>query len=256
MPVSHKYKCLFVHVPRTGGTSFRKMLNIDEEADGLEYLNTQGMLMVQNQQDHMPSHTVPRAVHKEHMCIKYMSQLNLINKDIFDNYYKFAFVRNPWDKVVSEYMNHFRIYCTDFEHYVGKVKVIVEYLNENFTFDLESPFYENYSRITFNALHNKDLHYPFKPWPGEEVIIDPHFFPQHLFTHDENGNLLVITVGIFEEFDSNAIDILEHLGVSYSHVVKVNSSNRSAYQNMHTEKTKDIIAGVYDTDIKMFGYEY
>ena len=72
MPVSHKYKCLFVHIPRTGGTSFRKMLNIDEEADGLEYLNTQGMLMVQNQQDHMPSHTVPRAVHKEHMCIKYM----------------------------------------------------------------------------------------------------------------------------------------------------------------------------------------
>ena len=59
MPLSHKYKCLFVHIPRTGGTSFRKMLNIDEETDGLEYLNTQGMLMVQNQQDNVPSHTVP-----------------------------------------------------------------------------------------------------------------------------------------------------------------------------------------------------
>ena len=185
-----------------------------------------------------------------------MSQLNLIDQDIFDNYYKFAFVRNPWDKAVSEYMNHYRVYCSDFEHYVSKIKVIVEYLNENFTFDLETPFYENYSRITFNALHNEDLDSPFKPWPGEEVIIDPHFFPQHLFTHDENGNLLVNTIGVFEDFDSNAVDILDHLGVAHSHIVKINSSNRGTYQDMHTEKTKDIIAGIYDVDIKIFGYEF
>ena len=185
-----------------------------------------------------------------------MSQLSLIDQDIFDNYYKFAFVRNPWDKAVSEYMNHYHIYCSDFEHYVSKVKVIVEYLNENFTFDLETPFYEDYSRITFNALHNKNLDYPFKPWPGEEVVIDPHFFPQHLFTHDENGNLLVNTIGVFEDFDNNAADILDHLGVDHSHIVKINSSNRGTYQDMHTEKTKDTIAGIYDVDIKMFGYEF
>ena len=256
MPLSHNHKCLFVHIPRTGGTSFRRMLKIDEEVDGIEYLNTKGLMPVQNQRIHLPSHTIPRVLHKEHLCIKYMSQLNLIDQDIFDNYYKFAFVRNPWDKAVSEYMNHYHIYCSDFEHYVSKVKVIVEYLNENFTFDLETPFYEDYSRITFNALHNKDLDYPFKPWPGEEVVIDPHFFPQHLFTHDENGNLLVNTIGVFEDFDNNAADILDHLGVDHSHIVKINSSNRGTYQDMHTEKTKDIIARVYDVDIKMFGYEF
>ena len=31
MPISHINKCVFVHIPRTGGTSFRKMLKIDEE---------------------------------------------------------------------------------------------------------------------------------------------------------------------------------------------------------------------------------
>ena len=256
MPLSHKYKCLFIHIPRTGGTSFRKMLNIDEEVGNLEYLNTMGLMPVQNNQSHLPSHTKPRVLHKEHLCLKHMAQLNLISKEVFDNYYKFAFVRNPWDKVVSEYTNHFHIYCTDFGEYVEKVKVIVEYLNENFTFDLETSFYENYSRITFNTLNNKDLDYPFKPWPGEEVIVDPHFFPQHLFTHDENGNLLVNTIGVFEDFDTNATNILNLLEVPYSHIKKIYSSDRSAYQDMYNEKTKDIIAGVYDVDIKMFGYKY
>ena len=128
MPLSHKYKCLFIHIPRTGGTSFRQMLNIDEEVGNLEYLNTMGLMPVQNNQSHLPSHTKPRVLHKEHLCLKHMAQLNLISKEVFDNYYKFAFVRNPWDKVVSEYTNHFHIYCTDFAEYVEKVKVIVEYL--------------------------------------------------------------------------------------------------------------------------------
>ena len=91
MPLSHKYKCLFIHIPRTGGTSFRKMLNIDEEVGNLEYLNTMGLMPVQNNQSHLPSHTKPRVLHKEHLCLKYMAQLNLISKEVFDNYYKFAY---------------------------------------------------------------------------------------------------------------------------------------------------------------------
>ena len=81
MPLSHNHKCLFVHIPRTGGTSFRRMLKIDEEVEGLEYLNTNGLMPVQNQRIHLPSHTVPRVLHKEHLCIKYMSQLSLIDQD-------------------------------------------------------------------------------------------------------------------------------------------------------------------------------
>ena len=92
MPLSHKYKCLFVHIPRTGGTSFRRMLKIDEEVTDLEYLNTQGLMPVRSQQESVLSHTTPRVLHKDHLCIKHMSQLKLIDNDIFDNYFKFAVV--------------------------------------------------------------------------------------------------------------------------------------------------------------------
>ena len=263
MPLSIKYKCVFIHIPRTGGTSFRKILGIDgdgvETTDwskaSLEQVNGKGLLSISNRDVTLPSHTIPRVLHKEHMCMKHIAQLNVVPRSFFDEYLKFAFVRNPWDKALSVYTNHYHIYCNNFENYIDKLQIIVKFLNDNFTFDLETPFYENYSRITFNVLYNKDLDYPFNPWPGEEVIIDPQFFPQHLFTHDENGNQLIDVVGRFENFAQDAKQILEWLNIS-DPIEKIHSSDHPPYREAYTPRMKDIIADVFAKDIEMFGYEF
>ena len=263
MPLSIKYKCVFIHIPRTGGTSFRKILGIDgdgvETTDwskaSLEQVNGKGLLSISNRDVTLPSHTIPRVLHKEHMCMKHIAQLNVVPRSFFDEYLKFAFVRNPWDKALSVYTNHYHIYCNNFENYIDKLQIIVKFLNDNFTFDLETPFYENYSRITFNVLHNKDLDYPFNPWSGEEVIIDPQFFPQHLFTHDENGNQLIDVIGRFENFAQDAKQILGWLNIS-DPIEKIHSSDHPPYRETYTPRMKDIIADVYAKDIEMFGYEF
>ena len=263
MPLSIKYKCVFIHIPRTGGTSFRKILGIDGdgvETTGwskafLEQVNGKGLLSISNREVTQPSHTIPRVLHKEHMCMKHIAQLNVVPRSFFDEYLKFAFVRNPWDKALSVYTNHYHIYCNNFEHFIDKLQIIVRFLNDNFTFDLETPFYENYSRITFNVLYDKDLDYPFNPWPGEEVIIDPQFFPQHLFTHDENGNQLVDVIGRFENFAHDAKQILAWLNIS-DPIEKIHSSDHPPYREAYTPRMKDIITDVYAKDIEMFGYEF
>ena len=263
MPLSIKYKCVFIHIPRTGGTSFRKILGIDgdgvETTDwskaSLEQVNGKGLLSISNREVTLPSHTIPRVLHKEHMCMKHIAQLNVVPRSFFDEYLKFAFVRNPWDKALSVYTNHYHIYCNNFENYIDKLQIIVKFLNDNFTFDLETPFYENYSRITFNVLHNKDLDYPFNPWSGEEVIIDPQFFPQHLFTHDENGNQLVDVIGRFENFAHDAKQILAWLNIS-DPIEKIHSSDHPPYREAYTPRMKDIIADVFAKDIEIFGYEF
>ena len=263
MPLSIKYKCVFIHIPRTGGTSFRKILGIDgdgvETTDwskaSLEQVNGKGLLSISNRQSTLPSHTIPRVLHKEHMCMKHIAQLNVVPRSIFDEYLKFAFVRNPWDKALSVYTNHYHIYCDNFEHYIDKLQIIVRFLNDNFTFDLETPFYEKYSRITFNVLYDKDLDYPFNPWPGEEVIIDPQFFPQLLLTHDENGNQLVDVIGRFENFAHDAKQILAWLNISEP-IEKIHSSDHPPYREAYTPRMKDIIADVFAKDIEIFGYEF
>ena len=160
MPISHDYKCLFIHIPRTGGTSFRKILGIDKENEfslskSLELINGKGLLSMCNRNPELPSHKVPRVLHKEHLCMKHIFQLNIIDRNIFDEYLKFAFIRNPWDKALSVYTNHYYIYCKSFEEYVNKLLVIVPFINENFTFDIEDVFYEDYSRVVFNTLYNR-----------------------------------------------------------------------------------------------------
>ena len=263
MPLSIKYKCVFIHIPRTGGTSFRKILGIDgdgvETTDwskaSLEQVNGKGLLSISNREVTLPSHTIPRVLHKEHMCMKHIAQLNVVPRSIFDEYLKFAFVRNPWDKALSVYTNHYHIYCDNFEHYIDKLQVIVRFLNGNFTFDIEDVFYEEYSRVVFNMLWNKNVSSSYKPWDGNDVIVDPQFFPQHLFTHDENGNQLVDVIGRFENFAQDAKQILGWLNIS-DPIEKIHSSDHPPYREAYTPRMKDIIADVFAKDIEMFGYEF
>lgn len=69
--IDHDTKCIFVHIPKTGGTSI-------EEAFGYSYSD----LMYEK-------HLTPE---------EYVSEFG---QDIWDSYFKFTFVRNPWDRMVS-----------------------------------------------------------------------------------------------------------------------------------------------------------
>ena len=64
--IDHKHKFIFIHINKCGGTS------IDEH-------------FTENFKDT-----------QKHLSTK-------LNPNEFDNYFKFTFVRNPWDRVVSFY---------------------------------------------------------------------------------------------------------------------------------------------------------
>ena len=66
--ISHQYKCIFIHIPKTGGTSIENVLRQDK---------TKG---------------------SDHSLLKDYS-----NYSIFDNYFKFAVVRNTYDRIWSIY---------------------------------------------------------------------------------------------------------------------------------------------------------
>ena len=256
MPISHINKCVFVHIPRTGGTSFRKMLQIDEEKPSdLEKINSKGLVFLSNKQKGRRSYDTPRVLQKEHLVMSQMAQLNIVDRNIFNQYFKFAFVRNPWDKLLSEYTNHYCKYCESFEEYVSKVEQIVNFINDNFKFDIEDLFYEEYSKLTFNILWNKKLDNHLMPWGGNEVHSDPHFFPQHIFTHNLDGTVLVDFIGRFESYEEDAQNILNQLGIS-SPIEKLHSSEHPPYRQAYTPITRDIIANVFQTDIKVFGYQF
>jgi hypothetical protein len=80
--VNHKYKFIFVHINRTGGTSW-------ERAFGM------------------------RSGH-DHRTVHALTKLK-----VWDHYFKFTFVRNPWDRYVSIYRN--RKIRTPFGNWIGNL---------------------------------------------------------------------------------------------------------------------------------------
>ena len=108
--ISDKHKCIFVHIPRTGGSSIETVLWPRKEEKDLwqgftsrfnnEY-QTDGL-------QHLYARNIRKAV-----------------GDRFDRYFKFTIVRNPWDKAVSSYAHAKKtarlkeFLDIDFDIYVG-----------------------------------------------------------------------------------------------------------------------------------------
>ena len=113
MPISLQHKCLFIHVPRTGGTSFEKALgmDVDYQTSIAEGLNGDFEVRPKNEVK------LPILIQLHHLCMKHVQLLGVLSHSLLTESFKCAFIRNPWSKTVSEYSHYYHKYCTDFEDY-------------------------------------------------------------------------------------------------------------------------------------------
>lgn len=88
MPLIKEYDLLFVHIPKTGGSSIEHTFGVYGMPNpdvfwGLEEENINGVKMA-------PQHFTPKVL-KERLGKEY------------NNYFKFTFTRNPYNKMLSEF---------------------------------------------------------------------------------------------------------------------------------------------------------
>lgn len=81
MPFSKKYNLLFIHIPRCGGTSIEKSLEMfDRPECGYGINNGKAM---------------------QHYF--YKDYIEILGRKTFNQYYKFSIVRHPYSRFISEY---------------------------------------------------------------------------------------------------------------------------------------------------------
>ena len=148
----------------------------------------------------------------------------------FDAYYKFAFVRNPWDRCHS-----------GFRH-------ILAHRPDNFAWMCERggvPVAEvDFRRFVLELLD------PALLWSTTVLR------PQHTWLCTPGGGVIVDEVFRFETLARDFETVAERIGLDprLAHVNR--GSNARDYRDVYDESMRRRVAEVYARDIELFGYEF
>lgn len=107
--ISHKQRCIFVHIPKTGGQSietyFRKLNNLKGKRPPELVLN----------KNDDPNKGPARLAHmRAHEYVDF----NYLTNEQYQQYFSFTFVRNPWSRAVSEYLHKKHDRKFSFKHFI------------------------------------------------------------------------------------------------------------------------------------------
>jgi len=159
----------------------------------------------------------------------------IILKD--NKYFKFSFVRNPYDRIVSCWKN----------------KVQNPQVRETVGNNMYMGFYK-YDNIV-GGMTFKEFVKSISELPDEES--NSHFKSQYTFLTDKNGKLFVDFIGKFENLEKDYKKMCKRIGVKkIPKLEHKRRSKRKHYREYYDEKTKKLITERYKKDLELFGYKF
>jgi len=193
--IHHKNKFIFIHIPKCAGNSIKPCLGIPR----------------------FPG---------DHSKIKDAKYVDSIEGDIArkPKYFKFTFVRNPWDRFLSAYSY---LKAGGFGNKQDlSLKQKIESYNSFEQFVFEAPFFEYM-----------------------------HFQPMFDYIEIDGKNQMDFvgkTENLQEDFDT----VCDKIGVARQRLSRENSSKHQHYTECYDDETRNFIAHKYAKDIECFGYKF
>ena len=218
MPISHAHRAIFVHIPKTAGTSIEAVLGMhgDKQDVGIvPYYNQTADLerLYGQQMQHLTAQGIRQMVNDER---------------VFESYFKFTVVRNPWDRLVST------LAWTDQKWARGEQLTVAAF---------DRGVRELHAAVSGVRTREGGLRLP------------PHLHPQCVFVWDGQRRLLVDFVARYENLQADWAQIGGRLGVPTALPVRMKSHHRD-YREYYTPDTRRMVAEIYAADVSAFNYEF
>lgn len=154
--------------------------------------------------------------------------LNIFEPRCITEYFKFTFVRNPWDRLVSAYLALQQGQAEDVD---------------SAWYDEDMRGYESFDEFVRKGLTRRLIW----RWRG--------FAPQYHFMLDRREMIRLDFVGFVENMQDDFAHVAEQLGIDAGGGAPETSAS-VAYTEFYTEQTRDIVADVYAEDIRLLGYSF
>lgn len=208
MIVSHRHRFIFAAVPKTGTHAVRQALREHLGEADVEQVG----LFVNRRFPWAELAAIPHG----HLSLRQVRPC--LGEAAFGSYFKFAFVRNPFDRFVS--------YCA-FMLRGGEV----------------------FQQRPRDAMR----HFLFREPPEGHVL----FQSQASLLVDEDGRtLLTDRIGRVEEMQGSYDALCARIGLSSRPLERVNESRHGDYRRYYDPELIDAVAARYAQDLELFGYDF
>lgn len=190
--ISHSHKLIFIHIPRTGGTSIEAELGVSISRDD--------------------KHKPASLIYQE------------LGEQRWKEYFKFTFVRNPWDRMVSIYHQPFYNIQRNGQYFIGyKTGKGFKYFLENFH---------------------------VVPWEyGADTYLD-------YLSVDRSKEPDIDFVGRYENRALDLRRIEAATGIKIPDKVHLRRTEHAHYLDYYDDVTRAIVEKRFEKDILYFGYKF
>lgn len=220
MLISYKYKFIFIHNYKVAGSSISLAL----KDFALQNPTTNNTLNTLIEQQSILGYFLNKIANKRSIFPSFNSHdkafeiKQKLPRNIWNDFFKFGFVRNPWDWQVSLY--HFMLQDKNhFQHrLIKKMKSFEEYIE----------------------------------WRVNE---DKHL--QKEFFTDEKDNLIVDYIGKLEYLGRDFHDVCKKIHIPPKiKLPHINKSKHKSYRGYYNDYTRELIAKHFKEDIELFNYKF
>ena len=237
MIISFKHKFIFVKNYKTAGSSIETYLynfldsqDITAQTKEHKGINFQGNFDPQSLIENFEKETVMKYINNKMAFFAHMplwlikERLELLSEKIkinfFDDFYKFAVIRNPFDLIVSDYL-----WNNNKENHLRNNFKFDEIINE-----IQTNNFSTFRLFNFNKISTKNT---------KDILCD--------------------SVISFENLNEDLSKVFSFLNIPFNkklNIFKKVSSNKRNYKEYYSKDSKKIVEKFFQKEIEYFNYKF